>query len=63
MRFLSSTTETKTTVSGSTVPDAPVVDPETEPIPETSPPPERHPAPSPFEPDWPEDRPEPQPKA
>lgn len=49
---------------GSSVPDAPVKEPETEPVPETAPPPPaREPEPAPFDPEWPEDRPEPQPKA
>ncbi len=47
------------------LPDAPTQEPEVEPIPVPTPatPPDPQRAPDPFEPDWPEHRPEPQPKA
>jgi hypothetical protein len=44
------------------VPDAPIQEPETEPDAPAAPP-EREPDLDPFNPDWPEHRPEPQPKA
>ena len=46
-----------------TLPEAPTQEPETEPRPLPSAPPERAPNLDPFNPDWPDDRPEPQPKA
>lgn len=46
-----------------TLPDAPTQEPDTKPRPEPSPSPARKPDLDPFNPDWPEERPEPQPKA
>jgi hypothetical protein len=46
-----------------TLPEAPPFEPQTEPDPAPVAPPERKPDLSPFDPDWPEGRPEPQPKA
>ena len=46
-----------------TLPDAPTFEPQTEPEPSPIAPPERKPDLSPFDPEWPEGRPEPQPKA
>lgn len=46
------------------MPEAPVEEPETEPSPApAAPPPEPKPDLDPFNPDWPEQRPEPRPKA
>jgi hypothetical protein len=46
-----------------TLPEAPPQEPETEPSPAPSAPPQRKPDLDPFDPDWPDGRPEPPPKA